>query len=246
MDTEKSIFDRVSFLLGKEVLQDIHTKKVIIFGVGGVGSWCVESLVRTGICHLTIVDFDDVCITNVNRQLMATSLTVGQSKVEVLKNRLLEINPQLDITVRKEKYVAENADTFHLQEYDYIIDAIDSIDSKVHLIQAATNTDATFYSSMGAALKIDPTRIQVADFWKVHGCPLAASLRRRLKKGEKLRKSFQVVFSDELIRNKKESPSGDQPTERQPNGSLMFVTATAGLTLASLVIRDIAAKSMQN
>lgn len=246
MDTEKSIFDRVSFLLGKEVLQDIHAKKVIIFGVGGVGSWCVESLVRTGICHLTIVDFDDVCITNVNRQLMATSLTVGQSKVEVLKNRLLEINPQLDITVRKEKYVAENADTFHLQEYDYIIDAIDSIDSKVHLIQAATNTDATFYSSMGAALKIDPTRIQVADFWKVHGCPLAASLRRRLKKGEKLRKSFQVVFSDELIRNKKESPSGDQPTERQPNGSLMFVTATAGLTLASLVIRDIAAKSMQN
>ena len=158
----------------------ISKKRVIIFGVGGVGSWCAESLVRSGISHLTIVDSDRICVTNVNRQLQATSKTVGLVKVNVLKDRLLEINPQAEIEAIQEIYSAENDPMFHLEEYDYIIDAIDSLENKVHLILRATECPGKFFSAMGAALKIDPTQVQVADFWKVHGCPLARTSSTRI------------------------------------------------------------------
>ena len=171
MAIQDAIFRRSELLLGNESMERIAQKRVIIFGVGGVGSWCAESLVRSGIRQLTIVDSDRVCITNINRQLMATTKTIGQVKVEALKERLLTINPAAEITALQKIFTAENADEFELHNYDYIIDAIDSLKDKAALILLACKTNAKFYSSMGAALKLDPTRIKVTEFWKVQGDP---------------------------------------------------------------------------
>jgi tRNA A37 threonylcarbamoyladenosine dehydratase len=181
MGIEKGIFQRTELLLGKSFVEKAAEKKVIIFGIGGVGSWCAESLIRSGIVHLTIVDSDRVCVTNINRQLMATTKTVGKVKTDVLKNRLLEINPKAVITDLQKIYSKETADFFDLDSYDFIIDAIDSFSNKIYLIQEATKSKATLFSSMGAALKMDPTRIKVAEFWKVDGCPLGAALRKRIR-----------------------------------------------------------------
>ena len=181
MAIEDAIFRRSELLLGVDTIERIGQKRVIIFGVGGVGSWCAESLVRSGIRHLTIVDSDRVCITNINRQLMATTKTVGQVKVEVLKERLLSINPSADITALQKIFTQDTADEFEIGSYDYIIDAIDSLKDKALLILMATRTKAKFISSMGAALKLDPTRIKITEFWKVQGDPLARALRKKFK-----------------------------------------------------------------
>ena len=181
----QAIFRRTELLLGENTMERVARQRVIIFGVGGVGSWCAESLVRSGISHLTIVDSDRVCITNVNRQLMATTGTVGEVKVEALKERLLSINPLAEITALQKIFTQETADEFGLENYDYIIDAIDSLKDKALLILMACSTKARFFSSMGAALKMDPTRIKVAEFWKVQGarrhrtCPSAKALHRQ-------------------------------------------------------------------
>lgn len=182
MAIEQGIFARSELLLGRNVMDVMATKRVILFGVGGVGSWCAECLIRTGVRKLTIVDSDRICVSNVNRQLMATTETVGQVKVDALKQRLLSINPSAEITALQKIYSAETADEFHIETYDYIIDAIDSLENKALLIRNACETDAVFFSSMGAALKMDPTKIAVAEFWKVKGCPLGAALRRKFKK----------------------------------------------------------------
>lgn len=206
----------------------IAEKRVIVFGVGGVGSWCAESLVRSGIKHLTIVDSDVVCTSNINRQLMATTETVGQVKVEVLKERLLSINPSAEITAIHEFFTAETAESFHLDTYDYIIDAIDSLKDKAHLILMACQTEATFFSSMGAALKLDPTHIKIAEFWKVQGDPLARVLRKKFKhEGQYPARKFLCVYSDELI-----EPKGEG------KGSLVHITAIFGHMLAGLVVQD--------
>ncbi|MDR2232324.1 MAG: tRNA threonylcarbamoyladenosine dehydratase [Tannerella sp.] len=262
-DGEASSFSRTELLIGSEAAQRISTAKVILFGVGGVGSWCAESLVRSGIRHLTMVDSDTVQITNINRQLQATTQTIGASKVEVLKSRLLSINPYAQITAIQGIYNNETASTFNLNSYDYIIDAIDSLSNKAHLIVTATATQATFFSSMGAALKMNPSKIQVTEFWKVKGCPLAAALRRTLKKGTLPTKKFLCVFSDELLENKgakpttranpeslqsHENPAANEHTsywdsrKSQINGTLVHVTAIFGFTLAGLVIQDIIRK----
>ena len=170
MEIEQDIFNRTKRLVGDEILETIFQKRVILFGVGGVGSWCAESLIRSGIQNLAIVDSDSVSVTNVNRQLMATTKTVGQVKVEVLKNRLLEINPKANIVALQDIYEEANTEKFQLDTFDYIIDAIDSLENKMQLLWYATRTKATVFSSMGAALKMDPTRIKVAEFWKVAGC----------------------------------------------------------------------------
>lgn len=260
MTTNKNIFKRTELLLGTENLKNIHSKKVILFGVGGVGSWCAEALVRTGIEHLTIVDFDNVCETNVNRQLMATTKTVGLKKVEVLKERLLDINPDANILALQKIYSVDNYESFDLDSYDYIIDAIDSLENKAHLIRTATKTSATFFSSMGAALKMDPTKVKVAEFWKVQGCPLAAALRRKMRQGEKPAKKFRCVYSDELVKNKQQEIASEISGKSEdssgladhtlgkkglPNGTLVFVTAAFGLALASLVIQDISEKTSE-
>ena len=243
MAIEGAIFRRSELLLGNDAMERIARKRVILFGVGGVGSWCAESLVRSGIRHLTIVDSDRVSITNVNRQLMATTKTVGQVKVEAMKERLLSINPAADITALQQIFTEESAPEFHLEDYDYIIDAIDSLKDKAALILLACQTKATFFSSMGAALKLDPTRIQVTEFWKVKGDPLARALRNKFKK-EKLfpRRKFQCVYSDELLENRGcPADEGEEPSpfnKPQTNGSLAHITAIFGFMLAGLVIQD--------
>jgi tRNA A37 threonylcarbamoyladenosine dehydratase len=145
MASEIGIFQRTELLLGREIMDEIAQKRVIIFGIGGVGSWCAESLVRTGICNLTIVDSDRVCVTNINRQTHATTKTVGEVKTDALKKRLLEINPSAEIQTLQKIYEPENSDSFDLDSYDYIIDAIDSLTNKIDLIRKATRTKAVFF-----------------------------------------------------------------------------------------------------
>ena len=235
MATEQTVFQRSELLLGDEAMSRIAENRVIVFGVGGVGSWCAESLVRSGIKHLTIVDSDRVCITNVNRQLMATTKTVGQVKVDALKERLLTINPSAEITALQQNFTAETASEFHLEEYDYIIDAIDSLKDKALLILMVTQTKAKFFSSMGAALKLDPTRIKIAEFWKVTGDPLARALRNRFKRDKTFpKRKFQCVYSDELLENQKPIDPNDRG-----NGSIVHITAVFGFMLAGLVIQDV-------
>ena len=234
MAIEQAIFRRSELLLGEEAMNRIGEQRVILFGVGGVGSWCAESLVRSGIKKLTIVDSDRVCITNINRQLMATTNTVGQVKVDALKDRLLSINPAAEITALQKIFTKETADEFNLDSYDYIIDAIDSLKDKALLILMATQTKAQFFSSMGAALKLDPTRIKVTEFWKVQGDPLARALRNRFKR-EKVfpKRKFQCVYSDELLENKLPIDPDDRG-----NGTIAHITAIFGFMLAGLVIQD--------
>ena len=263
MAIEQAIFRRTELLLGEETMQRIASKRVIIFGVGGVGSWCAESLVRSGIRQLTIVDSDRVCITNINRQLMATAKTVGQVKVEVLRERLLTINPSAEITAMQQIFCEETAESFELESYDYVIDAIDSLKDKALLILLACQKGVTFFSSMGAALKLDPTRIKVTEFWKVQSDPLARALRNRFKRNKQYpSRKFQCVYSDELLENKgtnatcgteqcvcpkaKNGP-GDPSllnhewcsSKAQINGTMSHVTAIFGFMLAGLVMQDI-------
>ncbi len=268
---EKAILNRTALLVGDTAMERIAAARVIIFGVGGVGSWCAESLVRSGIRHLTIVDSDRVCITNVNRQAMATTSTVGRVKVEALKERLLDINPAAEITALQEIFSAETADGFHLDEYDYIVDAIDSLKDKLELILRCTQKPLptihyplpTFYSSMGAALKMDPTQVHVSEFWKVDGCPLAAVLRRRMRKQKRFPgRKFKCVWGPEVLPNLGQArtcgtdacmcpkaQSGDGradllnhewcTSKAQINGSMSHITAIFGFTLAGLIIQDL-------
>ena len=262
MAIEQAIFRRTELLLGDELMERLSSKSVIIFGVGGVGSWCAESMVRSGIKHLTIVDSDRVCITNINRQLMATTKTVGQVKVDALKERLLSINPSAEITALQQIFTAETAESFDIGSYDYIIDAIDSLKDKALLILMGTKTKAKFFSSMGAALKLDPTRIKTAEFWKVQGDPLARALRKRFKRdGKYPKRKFMCVYSDELLENKghnatcgtelcmcpkaKNGPGDPNllnhewcSSKAQINGTLAHITAIFGFMLAGLVIQD--------
>lgn len=244
MVTEQAIFHRAELLLGQETMARIAETRVIIFGVGGVGSWCAESLVRSGIRHLTIVDADCVSVTNVNRQLMATTETIGQVKVDAMKQRLLSINPHAEITALQTVFDAETADSFDIGSYDYIIDAIDSLKDKALLILKACQTQATFFSSMGAALKMDPTRIKVAEFWKIQGAPLARAIRKKFKhNGIYPERKFLCIYSDELLDNLtivnqiEEEPSlFNKP---QTNGTLAHITAIFDFMLAGLVMKDI-------
>lgn len=253
----KEYLGRVELLLGKEALQSIAETKVIIFGVGGVGSWCAESLVRSGIRHLTIVDSDCVAESNINRQAEATVATVGQVKVEAMRDRLLSINPEAEIVTIQKTYSRETNHEFHLEDYDYIIDCIDSLKDKAALLINATNgtwgeqaplvadfppqpyVKATVFSSMGAALKVDPTQIKVAEYWKVRGCPLGAALRKKMKRArQKLGKEVLCVYSEELLENRGHT---DETCDYKAvvNGTLAHITAIFGFTIAGLILRDI-------
>jgi tRNA A37 threonylcarbamoyladenosine dehydratase len=261
MGLEKGLFQRTELLLGNERMKRIEAARVILFGVGGVGSWCAESLARSGIAHLTMVDSDRICVTNINRQLMATTHTVGQVKVEVLKKRLLEINPKMEINALQMIYSKETSDSFGLENYNYIIDAIDSLENKAELIRVATRTPAVFFSSMGAALKMDASKIQIAEFWQVKGCPLGAALRRKLKKTERPAKKFLCVYSQEVLENGGGTSCGTAKClcpqantgpgnpellnhewcsmKARINGTVAHTTAIFGFMLAGLVMQDI-------
>jgi len=243
---DNPIFSRTKLLVGDDVMAALDNARVIIFGVGGVGSWCAEGLVRSGITHLTLVDSDRVSESNINRQLMATSRTVGQVKVEALRDRLLEFNPKAEITAIQRAYSAETADSFQLDTYDYILDAIDSLKEKSDLILRATRTPAVFFSSMGAALKVDPQRVKVAEFWNVRGCPLGAAIRKKFKQnhtwpGHK----FRCVYDEEVLPNRGGTLAADASNSEwdgrkaQINGTTAHITAIFGMTLCGLVVEDI-------
>ena len=223
-------------LVGAEAMERLRRTRVILFGVGGVGSWCAEALIRSGIGHLTMVDPDCVDVTNINRQLPALHSTMGRPKVEVLRERLLDINPRAEIVALQDRFSLtpspspsrEGGEKWNLCGYDYVIDAIDSIADKLELILLTTASSARLLSSMGAARKMDPLQVRVTEFWKVDGCPLAATLRKRMRKQKRFpERKFQCVWSPERI------------DAAEPKGTLMPVTATFGLTLASLVLRDV-------
>jgi len=241
------LFARTELLVGTAAMERIASSKVILFGVGGVGSWCAEALIRSGIMHLTLVDSDRVATANINRQLPATTLTIGELKVEVLQKRLTEINPHAEIITIPEIYSEPSSASFHLEQYDYIIDAIDSLSHKAHLLNSASRTGATVFSSMGAALKMDPQQIQVDEFWKVRGCKLAAALRQRMRRGERPHKPFLCVYSEELLENRGEEAlvNADEHgsfRKARTNGTIVHVTAIFGFTLSGLVIQDIVKK----
>ena len=227
-------------MLGAEAMEALRHKRVILFGVGGVGSWCAEALVRTGLTHLTIVDDDVVQASNTNRQLPATRETIGRPKVEVLRERLLTINPEADIVALQQRYEAPTAnsqwqagnDAFRLEGYHYILDAIDSVPDKTDLILRASRVrGAKVYSSMGAAFRFDPTQVRVAEFWNVKGDALARALREKMKRfGVKPYKKVKCVYSLE--------PSSASRQDAV-KGSLMQVTAVFGCALASMVIKDL-------
>ncbi len=252
-----ALFHRTELLLGRPVMDQLAGTRVILFGVGGVGSWCAEALVRTGIQHLTLVDNDVICITNVNRQLQATAGNVGQVKVHELRTRLMALNPQASIEARAEIYSAETRDTFNLSAYDYVIDAIDSLACKIDLLATAMTAGKRIYSSMGAACKLDPSRIRVASIWKTSGCPLAREVRRGLRQRQ-VSGDCLCLFSEEQFPNRGEDTTcgtgqclcpgkerNEAPTDAwcsqkaQINGSLVHVTGIFGFHLAGLVVQDV-------
>lgn len=215
----------------------LRRTRVIVFGTGGVGSWCVEALARTAIGHITLVDSDDVAASNVNRQLPALHSTVSLSKVDVLACRIADINPACQVEVHRCRYTPETASSFSIGTYDYVVDAIDSLPDKADLILRCTDPDTApriaFFSSMGAARKSDPGLIAVAEFWKVEGCPLARALRTRFRRsGVFPRRKFMCVYSPERLPHRAEGESG-------VNGTFMHATAIFGLRLAALIINDI-------
>ena len=246
--TQDSIFNRSELLLGREGMEALERIRVIVFGVGGVGSWCAEGLVRAGLTHLTIVDSDRVCPTNINRQLMATQSTIGQPKVEAMKQRLLSINPEADILALNMMYTEETAEGFHLEQYDYVIDCIDSLRDKCDLILRTTSLERpTLLCSMGAALRIDPTKVRLAEFRKVEGDALARAVRNRFKKAKTFpRRKFLCAYSEEpAMQNRTEDASLTEElkfNKVQTNGSLCHITAIFGMMLAGEVIKQLATR----
>lgn len=235
-------FERSIQILGDDLFTTLQQARVVLFGVGGVGGWCAESLIRTGLKHLTIVDFDVVDSTNLNRQVVALDANIGSPKVEAMKERLLAINPEADIRCINSKFTPESdLQTFMPEAEDwaenpcFVLDAIDSVDCKIALLLQAcaiknsiSGVQPTLISSMGAARKFDPLQVRVSDFWKVEGCPLARSLRTKMKKAGTLpARKFTCVWSPEV--------SAEQ-------GSLAQVVGTFGFTMAAQVIEHLKTK----
>ncbi len=251
-------FHRSALLIGEAALAALARTRVILFGVGGVGSWCAEALVRSGVGHLTIVDSDLVCVTNINRQVQATHATVGQSKTEVLRARLLTINPDADIVAIASAYTPETRERFALGDYDYVLDAIDSLANKVDLIVSALQAGVTLYAAMGAACKLDPTAVRVASIWKTVGCPLARLVRHELRR-RGVDGDFPCVYSAEVRSGYDvasvcgtgachcprlagvDAADVDRWCRRKAriNGSSVPVTGTFGFTLAGLVVQAV-------
>ncbi len=245
-------FSRTQLLFGAERMERLKEKKVIIFGIGGVGGYAVEAMVRSGIEKFVLVDDDKVCLTNLNRQIIATRKTIGKYKTEVMKERILEINPNAEVEIRNCFFLPENADEFNFEEYDYVIDAVDTVTAKLEIIMRAKAAGVPVISSMGAGNKLDPTKFQVADIYKTSICPLARVMRRECKK--RGIKKLKVVYSTEAptrplddmsisCRTNCVCPPGAKHkcTERRDiPGSTAFVPSVAGLIVGGEVIKDLA------
>lgn len=243
-------FSRTELLIGEEGLKKLSEGKVYIFGLGGVGSFAAEALVRAGIESFKLIDFDEICLTNINRQLLALHSTVGRPKVEVMKERMLDINPNAKIEIYKSFYTQEDAEFFFAEKPDYVVDAIDTVKSKVSLAKECHRRGIPFISSMGAGNRLDALSFKVADISKTSGCPLAKAVRKLLRQ-EGITKGFKVVFSPEpalkpLLQEASCAsncicPSGDAhcSKKRQIPGSISFVPSVAGLLLAGEVVKDL-------
>ena len=244
-------FSRTQLLLGPEAMDRLYHKKVAVFGIGGVGGYVCEALVRSGIGAFDLIDDDKVCLTNLNRQIIATRKTIGKYKTEVMRDRMLEINPDAKIEIHKCFFLPENADEFLFHEYDYIVDAVDTVTAKIELILRAQKENVPIISAMGAGNKLDAGRLRIADIYETRVCPLARVMRRELKKRNV--KSLKVVYSDEQpirpledmsasCRSNCICPPGAQHkcTERRDiPGSTSFVPAVAGLLIAGEIIKDL-------
>jgi len=243
----ETMTDRTRMVIGETALGKLRTTRIMLFGVGGVGSWCAEALARTGCADLTIVDPDVVCATNINRQVEATAKNIGAPKVMEMQARLLDINPSASITALNEAYCEASRHGFDLGSYDYVIDAIDTVNDKVLLIEDALSARMKLFSSMGAAAKTDPTMVRIALLSKTRNCPLARTVRRRLRERNNAG-DFICVYSEELPVGRPVEASavagGIEPercgAKKRISGSLAHVTGVFGLTLAGLVINDIA------
>lgn len=244
-------FSRTELLLGKEAMEKLAGSRVAVFGVGGVGGYVCEALVRSGVGAFDLIDDDKVCLTNLNRQIIATRKTVGKYKVDVMKERILDINPDTDVRIHKCFFLPENSGDFPFEEYDYVVDAVDTVTAKIELIMKAKELGVPVISSMGAGNKLDASRFQVADIYKTKVCPLAKVMRRELKKRGV--KDLKVVYSEEEPIKPQEDmaiscrtncicPPGAEHkcTERRAiPGSVAFVPSVAGLIIAGEVVKDL-------
>ncbi|MBP2634670.1 MAG: tcdA [Firmicutes bacterium] len=244
-------FSRTELLIGKDGLAKLAQSKVAVFGIGGVGTFVVEGLVRSGVGKFVLVDDDAICLTNINRQLHATRKTIGKPKVEVMKERILEINPKAEVTVFQEFYLPDTADKLLADDYTYIVDAIDTVTGKLDLVVKAKGKNIPIISSMGAGNKLDPTKFEVADIFQTSVCPLAKVMRQELRKRGIA--SLKVVYSKETPLTPTESDSSScnggcicpQGTTRkcttrnQIPGSIAFVPSVVGLIIAGEVVKDI-------
>ena len=247
-------FSRTDLLLGKEAMDKLQNSRVAVFGIGGVGGYVCEALVRSGIGAFDLIDDDKVCLTNLNRQIIATKKTVGQYKTEVMRDRILEINPKAEVIIHNCFYLPENADDFDFSEYDYVVDAVDTVTAKLELIMRAKESGTPVISSMGAGNKLDASAFRVADIYKTKVCPLAKVMRRELKKRGV--KKLKVVYSEEQpirpvedmaisCRSHCICPPGAKHkcTERRDiPGSVAFVSSVVGLIIAGEVVKDLTAE----
>ena len=244
-------FSRTELIFGKTAMKKIHNSHVAVFGIGGVGSYTVEALVRAGVYAIDIFDDDKICLTNINSQLFATRKTVGKYKVDVAEERMLEINPDVKIVKHKTFFTKENADDFDFSIYDYIVDAIDTVTGKIALVEKANEYKVPIISAMGAGNKVDPTRFEVVDIYETSICPLAKVMRSELKK--RGIKKLKVVYSKEVPKRQKTSenlctektcicpPDTKRKctVRRQIPGSNSFVPPVVGLIIAGEVIKDL-------
>jgi tRNA A37 threonylcarbamoyladenosine dehydratase len=253
-ENDAAAFQRLALITGEAALDALSRTAVMVVGLGGVGSWCAEALVRSGVLSLTLVDSDLVCVTNINRQAQALPATIGQPKAVALRERLAAINPRCALRALSRAFTPETEASFPFEEADYVIDAIDSLSSKVALIESCAARGITLFSSMGMAQKLDPARLETADIWKTRGCPLARLVRSALRK-RRFTGHFTAVFSAERLPRRPGGalscgcgvclcpPRTDSPdwcaSKKVINGSAMPVTAAAGMVLASLVIRSV-------
>lgn len=229
-------FSRSELLIGKEAIANLHNKRVAVFGVGGVGGYVCEALVRSGIGKFDLIDNDTVSLTNINRQIIALHSTIGKYKTEVMKERMLDINPEVEVNVHNCFFLPETADEFDFTQYDYVVDAVDTVTAKIEIIMLCKKLNIPVISAMGAGNKLDPTAFRVADIYKTKGCPLAKVMRHEMKKRGV--KKLKVVYSEEIPMK----PSGDTDevtNKRQTPGSMAYVPSVAGLVIASEVIKDL-------
>lgn len=244
-------FSRSELLLGKEAMEKLSNARVAVFGIGGVGGYVVEALARTGVGAFELIDDDKICLTNINRQLIATRSSVGKYKAEVMRERILDINPQAQVNIHKCFYLPETADAFDFAQYSYVVDAVDTVTAKIDIIQKAQSVRTPVISCMGAGNKKDPSKFQIADIYKTSVCPLAKVMRRELRKRDV--KKLKVVYSTEKptrpvddmaisCRTNCICPPGTKhkcTDRRDIPGSLAFVPSVAGLMIAAEVVKDL-------